>query len=208
MALERIGILGGSFDPVHKGHLAIARAAMRARRLDRVLLVPAAVQPFKSRGPRAPGDARLEMLRIATARDPRLQPDTVELDRGGVSYLYDTLAVLRRRHPGAALFFITGMDALRDLHTWRHAAKLLEMCEFLTVARPGYTPPKASQIQFPEPWPSRLLGNIITCPGHDVSSSGIRERIANRQPVHFFLPRGVASYIRRHALYQPQETQK
>ena len=206
MNVERIGILGGSFDPVHNGHLAIARAAVRARRLDRVLLIPAAIQPFKRNGPRAPGAARLDMLRIATARDPRLQPDPLELERGGCSFLYETLGELRRRHPVAELFFIIGMDALRDLHTWRHAGRLFEMCEFLTAARPGFIPPKAGDIRLPPPLPQRLLDNLIPCPGHDISSSEIRGLIAQKLPASRLLPRGVATYIRRHALYQPQET--
>ena len=202
MNVERIGILGGSFDPVHKGHLALARAAIRARRLDRVLLIPAAVQPLKRGGPRASGAARLEMLRVAAAADPRLQPDPLELERGGFSFLHETLGELRRRHPEAQLFFIIGMDALRDLHTWRNAGRLLEMCEFLTAARPGFVPLKASEIRLPEPWPQRLVGNIIPCPRHDVSSSEIRQRVSQKLPVAHLLPRGVASCIRRHALYQ------
>jgi nicotinate-nucleotide adenylyltransferase len=206
MNAGRIGILGGSFDPVHNGHLAIARAAVRARRLDFVLLIPAAVQPFKRNGPRAPGAARLDMLRAATARDPRLQPDPLELERGGVSFLYETLCELRLRHPGATLFFIIGMDSLLDLHAWRYAGRMLEMCEFLTAARPGVVPPKAADIRLPDPWPQRLLANIIPCPAHDVSSSEIRQRVSQKLPVAHLLPRGVASRIRRHALYQTQET--
>jgi len=201
----RIGILGGSFDPVHSGHLALARAAIRARKLDRVLLIPAAIQPLKQHGAAASGEARLEMLRIACARNPRLVPDPIELDRGGFSFLWETLEELQRRHPRAKLFFIIGMDALRDLHNWRRVPRLLELCEFLVAARPGVKLPSAEQLRLPEPWPEKLLANIIECPAVDVSSSEIRGRIAQKLPVHHLLPRGVATCVRRRKLYQPKE---
>ncbi len=194
---ERIGILGGSFDPVHTGHLALARAALISQHLDRVLFMPAAIQPLKRNGPRASDAARLDMLRLALAREPRYELSTLELDRGGFSYLFDTLTELRRRHPRAELFFILGTDALPDFHKWYRAADLLQLCTFLVAPRPGFPPPDPARIQRPAPWPARLL----PCPPRDIASSGIRSRIAQNLPIRYLVPRDVAAYIRDHSLY-------
>ena len=202
---ERIGILGGSFDPVHIGHLALARAAQRARGLDRVLFMPAAVQPLKRGGPRAPDAERLEMLRLAIARDPRFEISTIELDRGGVSYLYDTLVELRCRHPAAELFFITGMDALNTLHAWRRVDEILRLATFIIAARPGFPLPTPGQIRLPEPWPRRLLENVVPCPALDISSSAVRENVAQNRPLRYLVPRAVAARIHGRGLYAPQE---
>ena len=194
---ERIGILGGSFDPVHCAHLRIARAALRAAKLDRVLFMPAATQPFKRRGPHASDAARLDMIRLAIATEPRFELCTLELNRGGVSYLFDTLTELHKLHPRAELFFIIGMDSLRDLHTWYRAAELPALCTFLVAARPGFKPPANAPVH-----------TLIPCPARDISSSDIRQRVAQNLPIRYLVPRAVAAYITCHALYHSKETKK
>jgi len=191
--VERIGILGGSFDPVHNGHLGIARAALRAQKLDRVLFLPAAVQPFKRNGPRASDADRLEMLRLAIAREPRFEICELELERGGVSFLFDTLVELRGLHPCAKLFFIVGMDALRDLRSWHRAEELPRLCEFLAAARPGFAPPEDAPPH-----------KTFPCRGREISSSDIRGRIAQKLAIGYLVPRAVAGHIRRHGLYQKE----
>ena len=187
---ERIGILGGSFDPVHCGHITIARAALRAAQLDRVLFMPAAKQPFKRRGSHAPDAARLDMVRLAIKGEPRFEPCALELERGGVSYLFDTLTELKKRHPRAQLFFIIGMDSLRDLRLWYRAAELPALCTFLVAARPGVEPPENAPVH-----------TLIPCRAKNVSSSDIRERVAKNLPIRYLVPRAVASRIACHGLY-------
>ena len=168
--------------------------------------MPAAVQPFKRNGPCASDAARLDMLRLAIARDPRLAISTLEIERGGTSYLFDTLNELRQTLPRAELFFIIGMDSLRGLHKWYRAPELLALATFLTAARPGFVPPPPDSLGFPEPWPRRLLDNIIPCPSRDIASSDIREKVAQKLPIRYLVPRGVAAYIRANALYTSKET--
>ena len=192
---ERIGILGGSFDPVHNGHLGLARAALRSHKLGRVLFLPAAVQPFKRGGPRAPNADRIEMLRLAIAPEPRFEICEIELKRGGVSFLHDTLVELRRLHPGAKLFFILGMDALRDLRLWHRAAELPSLCEFLAAARPGFEPPADAPPH-----------KTFPCRAREISSSDIRGRIAQKRGIGYLVPRSVAGHIRCHGLYQKEKT--
>ena len=134
--MARIAIFGGTFDPVHRGHLTVARAALRRLKLDKLYFVPAGLPPHKQRHPLAPFRHRFRMLKLATAREPRFAVSRLEAE--GVHYSIDTVRRMKRSlKAGDRLFFLIGMDAFRDIATWREAEALVRECEFVVVARPG-----------------------------------------------------------------------
>ena len=137
----RLGIFGGSFDPVHNGHSALARACQQQIVLDEVWFTPTAVQPLKARGPHAANNDRVEMLRLATANEPAWRVCTLEVERGGRSYTVDTMRRLHEELPEAELFFLIGADALRDVAQWKEPRELFRLAAPLIVHRPGEAPP-------------------------------------------------------------------
>jgi nicotinate-nucleotide adenylyltransferase len=200
----RLGWLGGSFDPVHEGHLHIARGAADALGLARVLLVPAHQPPHKLDRVLAPDEDRLALLRIACRGDPRLQPCDVELRRGGVSYSIDTArALLAVEPPGTQLYAIVGADTLADLPTWRQAAELLRLVTFCPVVRNGQPPDPSPLVRLAGEEPvERIRRHVLHLPPHPASSTAVRAALAaGRVPEH--LPPGVAEEIRRRGLYVP-----
>ena len=132
-----IGLLGGTFNPVHEGHLSIAREALRLFSLDAVWFIPCAVPAHKPTNNLAPNEDRLAMLCLAIADEPRFSALTIELDRPGTSYTLDTVRELRAQHPADTFVFIIGADTLGELHTWHKPLELLELVRFVTLARPG-----------------------------------------------------------------------
>ena len=186
----RLGLFGGSFDPVHNGHLALAACCAEQALLDEVWFVPSAVQPFKQQGPVA-GDAdRCAMLRLAIADRPGLVLSTLEIDRGGVSYTVDTLREIHRQRPDDDLFFLMGADTLRDLPGWREPEEVARLATPLVVQRPG------------EPEALTEVTHLrVDMPPTDVSSSAIRERLARGEGVEGLVPAEVAAYIAEHGLY-------
>lgn len=193
---ERLGIFGGTFNPVHLGHVAVAEAAARAFRLARVLVVPAHVSPFRTaEAAPAPDAARLAMVRLACADHPVLEPSDAEIRRGGVSYAVDTVRTVAAAHPGAEIFFILGMDSLSGLARWHEAAALCRLCSFIVLARPGVPrvpPPPGARVEYLEGDP------------HDVSSTDIRRRLAAGESVDGLVAPAVAAYIRENLLYLKQ----
>ena len=184
-ASARVGILGGSFDPVHAGHLAMARAARSALGLDLVLFVPARLSPLKRRRP-APARHRLAMLRLALRRLPRARIEGMELRRRGPSYTVDTLRALKRRWPKAGFFLLLGADAARDLPRWRRAAEVRRLAVLAAFPRPGFRIPKG----------------MLALPmvPRAVSATAFREVLARgRSPAG--CPSAVAAYARKHRLY-------
>lgn len=204
---ERIGILGGSFNPVHNGHLILAQDALEQFGLNRVVFIPAAQPPHKPSLLLAEAAVRLEMLRRAVAGDARFSVSEEELQRGGVSYTVDTLRRLRDLYAGAGLFFIIGGDSLRELHTWKDIYTVLELAEIITVARPGFRTDdlNESTLRLRDPWPRRLASNVAT--GHlvEISSTDIRNRVARGQSIRYLVPAAVEQYIAATAVYRPQE---
>lgn len=188
-APQRIGVFGGSFDPVHLGHLVAAQDAAEALALDRVVFVPAWQAPLRDPGPRLEPGLRLELLRAATAHDPRFGVSTVEFDRGGVSYSVDTAAALRARWPDARLFWIVGADQAERLHAWRRIEELAALAEFIVLARPGYAG-AASTV------PGLRL-HSVAAHVFEISSTEIRRRLAEGKPVRLFLPPAVAARLER-----------
>ena len=199
---SHIGILGGSFNPIHIGHLFIGRAAAEAFGLDRVLLLPCAVSPFKiGAADLASGEDRLEMAQLSAEGDVLFESCGLELERGGVSYAFDTVQALRARYPDARFSFIIGEDSLAGLAHWHRIGEMLELCDVITVQRPGIEPTDAPDAAFPEPVRERLLARMIRGRLCEVSSTEIRRRIADGRSIRYLVPPAVESYIRRRGLY-------
>ncbi len=188
----RIGILGGTFDPPHIGHLIVAQDAWNALGLDRVLFVPAAVPPHKRGRVSTPAEVRLAMVEAACADDPRFEASDLEIRRGGTSYTVDTLRALKERDPQGALFFLLGADQFREIHTWRSPEELVRLAELVALSRPGY-PNVEPQIGLPY----RRLD--VTCV--DISATEIRRRVVAGEPIRYLVPEAVEAIIRAHGLY-------
>ena len=187
----KIGLFGGSFDPVHLGHLLVAQAAMEELGLDRLFFIPAAQSPFKPESQPAPPAERMRLLRLALAGFNRYELDEQELRRGGISYTIDTLRDYRRRFPQAELFYLIGADNAAKLNEWRDAGELAKLAEFVAIPRPGRT------AQFPPPFRGRLLKGFPL----GVSSSEIRARVKAGLPIDHFVPPPVAEALHGSRLY-------
>lgn len=199
---ERIGVFGGSFDPVHMGHLTIAQDAVEQLELDRLIFVPAAIPPHKQGKTLADGQQRFEMLQLATESNLSFEVSNMELQRGGVSYTFDTMRQIQLEYPGAELFFIVGLDSLTILHSWRNIDQLLEMCTIVPFARGGEDPAKiAEQIQLSKDWKTKLLERMIRIHEVEISASEIRMRLAEGLSIRYLVPPEVEMYIAEHGLY-------
>lgn len=199
----RIGVFGGTFDPIHHGHLLLARCCLVQAQLDEVRFVPAAHQPHKPHGPRASGADRLAMIELATADEPRFVASAIELDRGGVSYTIDTLRTIRAEAPTAELFFLMGADSLADLPAWREASAICELATPLVVRRAGHAEPDYEALA-PLASPARraaIRSQQVDMPATPISSSEIQRRIAVGEPWRELTPAAVARYIVAHGLY-------
>lgn len=190
MTDHRIGVLGGTFDPIHLGHLVVASEVCAALDLDRVILVPAHQQPFKDSTGEAAPEHRLAMCRLAVEGDPRFDVSDVDIERGGTTYTVDTLSDIAELHPGAELFFIAGADAVSRLSEWRDPERLVKLARFVGVARPGHAVPA-----LPTPHV------VVETPQVAVSSTEVRRRRRIGAPVRYLVPDPVAAYIAQHALY-------
>lgn len=193
-SVKRIGLFGGSFDPVHVGHLFIARAAVETLSLDRLFFLPAAQSPFKPERGLAPGADRARWLRLALAGWTSAEVITEELDRGGVSYTIETVREYVRRFPGAELFWLIGGDHLPTLPKWREATTLGSLVQFAVAARPGLESvapalPPGFRVQY------------LSGPTCSVSSSEVRERVRKRLPLSGWVPAAVAEAIGNYPLY-------
>jgi nicotinate-nucleotide adenylyltransferase len=199
---ERIGVFGGSFDPVHLGHLTIAQDAVEQLELNRLIFVPAAVPPHKQGRTLADGRHRFEMLQLATEGNLSFEVSDMELQRGGVSYTVDTMTQLQAEHAGAELYFIVGLDSLAELHLWRNIRELLECCTVVPFARGGEDPAHvAERIQLSKDWKQRLLERLIRIHEIEISASEIRMRLAEGLSIRYLVPPEVEMYIAEHGLY-------
>lgn len=199
----RLGIFGGSFDPVHSGHLLLAQCCAEQARLDEVWLVPAAHQPLKPSGPRASDRHRLAMLQHACESHSKFKVSTLEIDRGGVSYSVDTLAAIDEQLPEATLFFLLGADALAELGKWHRPEEICRLAIPLVVHRAGEPAPNFEALRefvSAERY-EEIVQHQIEMPPTPISSSEIRRRIAAGDDWQSLVPANVAEYIERHELY-------
>lgn len=186
---RRIGVFGGSFDPVHLGHLAAASEVLTVLQLDEVVFVPANAQPLKP-PPRASAAHRVAMVELAVADNPRFSCSSVDVERGGETYTVDTLTDLRRAHPGVELTFIAGADAVASLDRWKDPERLRGLARFVGVTRPGHAMPEGE----------RDL-QVVAVPGVAVSSTEVRRRVSIGAPIRYLVPDAVVEYIAQHELY-------
>jgi len=199
----RLGIFGGSFDPVHRGHLLLADSCCAQAQLDQIWFVPAARQPLKPAGPIAGNTHRLAMLQLACADRERFQVSTLEFDRGGVSYSIDTLETIHAEQPEAKLFFLLGADSLADFPAWHRPADICRLATLLVVRRAETAEPDFSVLR-PLVSAERLdqiRQQQVQMPPTPISSSEIRQQIAAHADWQGSVPRGVADYLQKHQLY-------
>jgi nicotinate-nucleotide adenylyltransferase len=194
---RRVGIMGGTFDPVHHGHLVAASEVQAWFGLDEVVFVPTG-QPWQKSAQRvSPGEHRYLMTVIATASNPRFSVSRVDVDRGGPTYTIDTLRDLRARRPEDEFFFITGADALAQILTWRDHGEIFELACFVGCTRPGHRLEPDILAGLPA---DRLT--LVEIPALAISSTDCRERVVRGEPVWYLVPDGVVQYIAKHGLYQ------
>lgn len=188
----KLGLFGGSFDPVHLGHLLVAQSAIEELGLDRLFFIPAAQSPFKPDSKPAPASVRLRLLRLALAGRTDCEIDEQEILRGGVSYTVDTLRGYGKKFPGAELFCLVGTDHVAKLNEWREPDELARLAEFVVIPRLGAAP-----ANIPPPFRGRLLKGFPL----GVSSLGIRARLKAALPIEPLVPSAVAAAIRADNLY-------
>ncbi|WP_028117021.1 nicotinate-nucleotide adenylyltransferase [Ferrimonas senticii] len=216
MTITHLGLLGGTFDPIHQAHLECALAVQQALKLDRVDLLPNAVPPHKA-SPGVSAAQRLAMVKLAIADYPQLGVDDRELARSGHSYSVDTLAQLKAEQPDTRLYFIAGMDSLLSFHHWHQWQRILQLCHLVICYRPGYPLPQQPQTQGATmallsqhqvadvaALRQRDSGGILLLEGPqlDIASSDIRRQLSGVEPVNLGLPAAVLTYIHQQRLYR------
>jgi nicotinate-nucleotide adenylyltransferase len=207
-----LGVLGGTFDPIHNGHIAAAEAAQRALTLEAITLVPSRIPPHRQDPVGASGEDRYAMAALAAAERPHWTASRLELDREGRSYTYDTLIELRNQVPGTQIFFILGADAFAEIATWSRYPAVLDLANFVVVSRPGITLDSLRE-RAPSAFPSTSLRAsslgpsaktrviLVEATTPDVSSTEIRRRIRAGESLASLVPDSVANYIQQHRLY-------
>jgi len=197
----RLGIFGGTFDPVHYGHLLLAETCREQLKLDQVRIVPAATPPHKLDHQISDGHARADMLSLAVSGYPEFVIDRRELKRKGPSFTVDTLTEYAAEFPGAELFFLVGADSLRDLLTWREPERISKLATVVACNRTGLPALRDEQIV---KWVGpEIAARILTVqmPGTDISATSLRERIQSGRSLRFLTPRAVETFVIEHGLY-------
>jgi len=188
----RIGVMGGTFDPIHHGHLVAASEVAMSFDLDEVIFVPT-FQPWQKRGV-SPAEHRYLMTVIATASNPRFTVSRVDIDRGGTTYTIDTLRDIQRERPDSDLFFITGADAIKQIFSWKDVQGLWDLAHFVAVSRPGHAVSLSDLPEHDVSW--------LEVPALAISSTDCRSRVKRGHPVWYLVPDGVVQYISKHDLYR------
>jgi len=200
--MRKIGILGGSFDPVHNGHIGLAVDAKEQMNLDEVLMIPAKLQPFKLDKKMVSGEQRLEMIKLAVADLPGLTPCDYELQQEEISYTYKTLkAISEMEGPETEVYFLTGTDSLLQIHRWKNAEELLHNYNFIVGSRPGYKDKELAEcIEFLK---KEYNTNVVRVNNNqlNISSTDIREKLKSGQGLNGLVPEVVERYIIEHGLY-------
>ncbi|MBA7526301.1 putative nicotinate-nucleotide adenylyltransferase [subsurface metagenome] len=196
-----IGVLGGTFDPIHIGHLILAEEVRARLNLAEILFVPAGQPWLKVDSPISPAEHRVEMVRLAIADKPYFKLSTMEIERAGPTYTVDTMAELKAQlGAGEEFFFILGWDNLAELPQWRQPSRLIRMCRLVAVPRPDYPLPDLKALEASIPGLSQRV-TLMDKPEIDISASAIRNRVARGLSIHHLVPEPVDEYIRQHKLY-------
>ena len=216
---RKIGILGGTFNPIHYGHLAAGEEIRDRLKLDRVLFIPSYLPPHKHEEDMPSAVQRLEMVRLAISDNPHFKPSDLEIRRGGRSYTIDTIEELRLAHPGAELYFITGLDSFLEIRAWNRWEELLALCSFVVISRPGYRFTDLMKLDFLKSAANELdrldRGDLTQAvvrygpftiyldmiPHYDISSTDIRGRAKASVTIKYLLPGPVETYIIKNKLY-------
>jgi len=201
---EAIGIMGGTFDPIHLGHLVAAEEARVKLSLSRVIFIPNGSPPHKKDYTVTAAEARYEMVVLATASNPYFEASRIEIDRPGPSYSVDTVQEIKETiDPATKLYFVTGADAILELCTWHQPRRLAELCELVAVMRPGYELEPLDEVLGSE-LAERI--RVLRVPGVEVSSTELRRRAVSGESLRYLTPPSVVSYIAGHHLYsEPQD---
>ncbi len=197
----RLGLFGGTFDPVHYGHLLLAEQCREQCRLDEVWFIPTGNPPHKQTEGISPGETRAEMLELATAGVPHFVVSRMELAREGKTFTVDTLTELHTEDPNRELFFLIGADSLTDLPTWREPARIVELARIVAVNRGDRPQPDLGRLtdQFGRSVTAGI--EIVTMPGIDLSATDVRSRVRQGKSIRFMTPRAVEAYIAANKLY-------
>ncbi len=200
MGKKRVGIFGGTFDPIHMGHLIVAETIMDEFHLDKVVFIPAAVPPHKLDKQISPAKHRYMMTMLATCSNPRFQVSDMEMHRQGPSYSRDTLAQLIEEHGrDTEFYFIVGADSVENLHTWNRIDELLTMCHFIGASRPGCMPDMEKIAQRFGPLAEKI--HCLETPELEISSTEIRHRVGQKRTIRYIVPETVEQYIYKEKLY-------
>ncbi len=195
---RRLGVMGGTFDPIHYGHLVTAEEALVQFALESVVFVPTGRPWMKLDRVVSPAEDRYLMTVIATASNPRFHVSRVEIDRDGPTYTVDTLRTLAEHHPDAELYFITGADALLEILDWKDPGEVLSIAHFIAATRPGYDLARFESMELAR----RTSVSRMSIPALAISSTDIRERVLDGRPIRYLVPEGVKSYIEKADLYR------
>lgn len=200
--MQRIGLMGGSFNPIHCGHLNLAHAALERGCVSRVFFLPTGNPPHKRTGLADKLD-RLAMVELAVAGEPAMGVYREEIDRDGVIYTVDTLSILHRKHPECQWVYLIGSDTLRELHTWRRPEDVIRLCELLVVMRPGETEQEVAELL--EHWRRKGAAvDVLPAALMDISSTGVRDRVRQGLSLEGIVPEPVEAYIRAHGIYSEE----
>jgi nicotinate-nucleotide adenylyltransferase len=207
MASKRIGIFGGSFDPIHLGHLLMAEQFRSELSLDTVKFIPAKISPFKLNYTPTADKHRLEMLKLAIGAHPNFEIDPIEIQRGGVSYTIDTVEQLQSNQPDASWFLLIGADSLKDFKKWKSPEKLLQSVQLVVARRGGCPEPDWKELDgLASEETLRAIQQIrLDIPVMEISSTAVRQRIETKRSIRYLVPAPVEVYIQEHQLYLPPE---
>jgi nicotinate-nucleotide adenylyltransferase len=192
---RKIGILGGTFDPIHMGHLVLAEQVREKLKLDQVIFIPCFSPPHKRGRKLSPAKDRLYMIQLALDGNPFFSFSDIELKRKGFSYTVDTLRQLKDLYPNSKIYFLTGSDALNEIHTWKDPEKIYKLAKMIIASRPGFD-------EFDPEDHFAKKGIIVNITGIDISSTQIRERVKKGQSIKYLVPSKVEKYIKRKKLYR------
>jgi len=203
---RKLGVMGGTFDPIHHGHLVAASEVAHRFELDEVIFVPTGQPWQKTHKEVSPAEDRYLMTVIATASNPRFSVSRADIDRGKVTYTVDTLREMKAQYPDAQLYFITGADALANILSWQDWAELFELAKFVGVSRPGYELNTDHLEEHLRELPDDAV-TMLEIPALSISSTECRRRAAQMRPVWYLVPDGVVQYISKRHLYVPESAE-